>query len=98
MTDANGKLILLDNQLGKFERKTPRIFDASGSEISLSGSISQLAVFDMDQDGASDIIVSDSSGVLSILYGGSDANGLRFTQKILSTDLGLYLNGETFNN
>ncbi len=69
MTNKDGDLILLENVLGKFNRKTPRIIDATGKTTSLSGGVMQLATFDMDQDGATDIIVSDSGGYLSILYG-----------------------------
>lgn len=91
MVDKNGKLILLDNIKGKFARTTPRIFDASGAPTTIKGAIMQLETFDMDKDGFTDIVVTDDSGELSILYGGTDGSGTRFTKKVLATDLGLRL-------
>ncbi len=91
MVDKKGKLIVLDNTKGRFVRTSPRIFDESGAVTTIKGSIMQLETFDMDQDGFDDIIISDDSGELSILYGARDESGTKFTKKILATDLGLKL-------
>lgn len=91
MVDKDGKLIVLDNAKGKFARMTPRIFDEAGKEATIKGSIMQLETFDMDKDGFDDIVTTDDSGELCILYGGSDGSGTRFTKKVLATDLGLRL-------
>ncbi len=97
MVDKKGKLIILDNNKGKFSRTVPRIFDESGNPAVIKGGIMQLETFDMDKDGADDIVITDDSGELSILYGGSDASGTKFTKKVLATDLGLKLTSEAMN-
>ena len=47
----------------------------------------QLEIFDMDTDGRMDLVISDDSGELNILYGSSDATGLYFTRKNLDKNL-----------
>ena len=53
----------------------------------------QLETFDMDQDGRLDLVISDDSGELNILYGSTDATGLYFTRKNLDKNIGLKLGG-----
>ena len=51
----------------------------------------QLETFDMDRDGKLDLVISDDSGELNILYGSVDSTGLYFTKKTLDTNIGLKL-------
>lgn len=58
LTDKNGKLLLIDNQAGRFTRQEPLLVDGAGNPTSsLSGSITQMESADMDQDGLTDIVV-----------------------------------------
>ncbi|EKE27248.1 MAG: hypothetical protein ACD_3C00233G0001 [uncultured bacterium (gcode 4)] len=67
--DKNGNLGILDNELGKFTRIKPIILDiANGKETALNWAIQQLELFDMDNDGKTDIVTVDDSGELNILY------------------------------
>lgn len=95
MVDTKGRLIVLENTQGKFVRTNPRIFDEANQATTLKGAIMQLETFDMDQDGHDDIVISDDSGELSILYGSLDTTGPKFTKKVLATDLGLKLTSES---
>ena len=97
MVSNKGALVLVDNILGKFQRVNPKIVDMSGSLVSLRGAITQLAVFDMDQDGIDDVVVLDDSGDLSILYGSIgrinevSTNEVIFQRKIVDQGLGVAL-------
>ena len=88
-----GKLILLDNEQGKFTRKDVVIVDASEKVTALRGKIVQLESYDMDLDGKTDLIVSDESGELNVLYGKELSGETVFTKKLLDDDLALRLTG-----
>lgn len=85
----SGSLVLVDNREGKFVRKNARIFDADGRESPLRGNVVQLETFDMDADGKTDLVVSDESGELNVLYGGTKDGETAFTKKLLDNSLGL---------
>ena len=70
MVDQKGKLIVIENRNGKFVRISPKITGSNGSEETIAGAIRQLEIFDMDRDGNMDLVISDDSGELNILYGG----------------------------
>ena len=106
MTDTKGRLIIVENRKGKFNRITPQIQNEGGGngaepgwissvtlpDTGLNGSIMQLETFDMDQDGKTDIVISDDSGELNILYGTSSSDGgVAFTKKNLDRNIGLKL-------
>lgn len=97
MVDKNGKLLLLANHEGKFIRTDALLQNTDGSNVTLSGKITQLAVYDMDQDGLDDIVVGDDSGTISTLYSGKKNDSLVFTRKIVDSSLGLRLSGKASN-
>jgi plasmid replication initiation protein len=61
---ADGKPVLFNNVEKDFVRQ-----DLS-AQMSLSGSIIQAEVFDMDSDGRDDITTLDDAGEIHIFYGG----------------------------
>ncbi len=93
MVDSKGKLILIENRNGKFVRVPARVFDENRALTTIKGAIMQLEIFDMDHDGKMDLVMTDDSGELNILYGNSDANGIIFTKKVLDSNIGLKLQG-----
>ncbi|MCH8518895.1 VCBS repeat-containing protein, partial [Candidatus Gracilibacteria bacterium] len=53
-------------------------------QLTMSGSIVQVEVFDMDSDGVDDLITLDSAGEIHIWYGnGGDASTPQFTKKFV---------------
>jgi hypothetical protein len=91
MVDTKWQLIVIENQEGKFVRMPTRITFPEGTPAKINGSIMQLEIFDMDRDNKLDLVISDDSGELNILYGSVDATGLYFTKKTLDTNIGLKL-------
>lgn len=73
MVDQKGKLIIIENRNGKFVRTAPKIVGATGTPETVNGAIMQMEMFDMDRDGKMDLVISDDSGELNILYGGEGA-------------------------
>lgn len=58
----------------------------------------QMELFDMDKDGKMDIVVSDDSGELNILYGTmSKDGGVTFTKKLLDKNIGLKIGTGSIN-
>jgi hypothetical protein len=94
MVDKKGQLIVLENKNGKFTRIPLRIKNTEGSPVSIRGAIMQLEVFDMDKDGKTDLVISDDSGELNILYGNTDSEGMLFTKKLLDSNIGLTLQSD----
>ncbi len=86
-----GELIVLDNVEGKFVRKSAVILDASDNPAHIRGKIVQLEAYDMDSDGKTDLVISDDSGELNVLYGKVLDGKAVFTKKVLDSDLGLRL-------
>ena len=110
MTDNRGKLIVIENRNGKFTRVPTKIYvGASGTgsvngmavpetEVSLGGAIMQMEFFDMDKDGKMDLVISDDSGELNILYGTMTPNGgVAFTKKLLDKNIGLKMGTGSIN-
>ncbi|MDD2566021.1 MAG: VCBS repeat-containing protein [Candidatus Gracilibacteria bacterium] len=95
--DSKGKIGFLQNVLAKFSRINPIILDVNTKkETQINGAIQQMEVFDMDNDGKSDIVIVDDSGELSILYGSSDKSDKKqiFYKKILDDSLGMTLSSK----
>ncbi len=98
VTDQKGKLILLDNQEGRFTRKSVS-YNENGVTQTLSGRLIQLEVFNMDNDknGAHDIddlVVMTEEWQISILYWWITVwtkTSKEFTRKIIEENLGISL-------
>lgn len=86
-----GQLIILDNTEGKFARKEAIIVDQANNLTTLRGKIVQLESYDMDGDGKTDLVTTDESGELNVLYGKVLDGQTVFTKKILDSDLALRL-------
>ncbi|MFZ3232395.1 MAG: VCBS repeat-containing protein [Patescibacteria group bacterium] len=86
-----GQLIILDNKEGKFTRKEAVIVDDKDNLTQIRGKIVQLETYDMDGDGKTDLVVSDESGELNVLYGKVLNGETVFTKNILDSDLALRL-------
>lgn len=86
-----GELVILDNVEGKFVRKSAVVLDASDNPTHVRGKIVQLEAYDMDSDGKTDLVISDDSGELNVLYGKVLDGKTVFTKKVLDSDLGLRL-------
>jgi hypothetical protein len=91
VVSKDGQVVLLDNREGKFTRKNAIILDDKDVVTTVRGKIVQLETYDMDRDGKTDIVISDESGELNILYGKLLDGETVFTKKILDTDLALRL-------
>lgn len=87
----NGQLIILDNVEGKFTRKDAIVVDDADNLTTLRGKVVQLESYDMDGDGKTDLVTSDESGELNVLYGKTLDGQTVFTKKILDSDLALRL-------
>ena len=81
----------MDNSNRKFSRPTITIADGA----ILPRHISQMKVYDMDQDKRDDIVYITASGELGVLYGTSTV-GL-FTKKVLDPTLGITLSPDPIN-
>jgi len=91
-----GKLFILENIEGRFERADPEIFDlASGEVAEIRGAITSLHTFDMDRDGRDDLVTVDDSGELCILYGREDG---AFDKLIVSRDFAVKLTGQVLSS
>lgn len=86
-----GQLIILDNKEGKFTRKEAIVVDQSDNLTALRGKVVQLESYDMDGDGKTDLVTTDESGELNVLYGKVLDGQTVFTKKILDSDLALRL-------
>lgn len=86
-----GQLIILDNKEGKFTRKEAIVVDQSDNLTTLRGKVVQLESYDMDGDGKTDLVTTDESGELNVLYGKVLDGQTVFTKKILDSDLALRL-------
>lgn len=86
-----GQLIILDNKEGKFTRKEAVVLDDKDNPTQIRGKIVQLETYDMDGDGKTDLVISDESGELNVLYGKVLNGETVFTKKVLDTDLALRL-------
>lgn len=87
----NGQLIILDNVEGKFTRKDAIVVDDADNLTTLRGKVVQLESYDMDGDGKTDLVTTDESGELNVLYGKVLDGQTVFTKKILDSDLALRL-------
>lgn len=86
-----GQLIILDNKEGKFTRKEAIVVDQADNLTTLRGKVVQLESYDMDGDGKTDLVTTDESGELNVLYGKVQGGQTVFTKKILDSDLALRL-------
>lgn len=92
--DEKGGLNMLRNNLARLKRIQPRIQNAAGAVVTLRGKIVQLETYDMDQDGAMDLVTVDDSGELNILYASGTGDQFHFLKKTLDSGLGLTLDSK----
>ncbi|MDD2745687.1 MAG: VCBS repeat-containing protein, partial [Candidatus Gracilibacteria bacterium] len=97
MVNKSGKLIIIENNNGRFVRSPLKIINESGADAAINGNIMQLEMFDMDRDGKMDLVISDDSGELNILYGGGTDGHIIFTKKTLDGDIGLKIGTGALN-
>lgn len=84
--------MVIENRKGKFVRTAPTIVTETGATTQMRGVITQLEVFDMDQDGKADIVTVDDSGELNILYATLRADDtLVFTKKLIDASFAVKL-------
>lgn len=93
--DKNGKLFVLENTEGRFDRVDPEFYDASGERAEIRGAVTSLHVYDMDRDGRDDVVTVDDSGELSILYGREDGS---FEKLVVSHDFAVKLTGQVLSS
>lgn len=88
---SDGEPVIFNNHIKDFRRIS------LSEQFTLSGSIIQAEVFDMDNDSRSDIVTLDDAGQIHIFYGWGDAQNPRFESLSVGDGYGIKLSEATIS-